>query len=456
MSVKLDIERRRHGTRFRLFPQPYFLEAYGEPETVWVSPPAGTVTAGPADDRMYVIDPIGKARPYGTQPGPRGTTYPYFPPWDGPMGPPAMPDREGHFDHLEPGTREFEAAHLYGATRWVLDIWEDYLGAQIPWHFQADFDRLEMVLLPQWDNAQVGYGFLEVGAEVSEAGGVFPFSLSFDTIAHEIGHGIIYGVVGEPNLATEQGEYFGFQESAADLVALVAVLHFDRVVENLLTNSSGNLYTFNELNRFAELSQNTQIRTASNGMKMSDFAAGWNSEHRLSRPLTGAMFDIFIDVFLENLLDRGLISPEFEELSDQIEKHPDYVDMMQALFDEAYEGNHEGFKLALLDARDYFGSVLAESWRQLSPHYLNYEDFGRTLLEADRRLTGGRYRQIIVTNFRWREIGAVAVGPWLWKPDQNNHSFSDRTLSPSSWPVQARLPYATRRRIARRARGRVP
>jgi len=456
MSVRLDIERRRQGTRFRLFPQPYFLESYGEPETVWVSPPAGTVTAGPADDRMYVIDPIGKARPYGAQPGPRGSAYPYFPPWDGPMGPPAMPDRDGHFDHLEPGTREFEAAHLYGAVRWVLDIWEDYLGARIPWHFQAHYDRLEMVLLPRWDNAHVGYGFLEVGAEVSEAGEVFPFSLSFDTIAHETGHGIIYGIVGEPDLDTEEGEYFGFQESAADLVALVSSLHFDRVVENLLTTTSGNLYTYNELNRFAELSENTQIRTASNSLKMSDFAPGWSSEHRLSRPLTGAMFDIFIDVFLENLLERGLISAEFEELSDQIEKHPDYVDKMQALFDEAYAGNHDGFKQALLDARDYLGIALAESWGRLSPHYLNYVDFGRALLQADDRLTGGRYRQVIVTNFRWREIGTVAVGPRLSEPDQTSHSFSDRTLSPSSWPVQARLPYATRRRIARRGRGLAP
>lgn len=453
MSVRLDTERRRHGTKFRLFPQPYFLEPYGEPETVWVSPPAGTVGPGPADDRMYVVDPLGKTLPYGSHRGPRGSSYLYLPPWDGSIGPPARPNRFGHFDHLEPGTREFEAAHLYGTVRWVLDIWEDYFGARVPWHFREEYERLEMVLLSRWDNAQVGFGFLEVGSEVSERGEIFPFSLSFDTLAHETGHGIIYAMVGLPALETEEGEYFGFQESAADLVALLSSLHFERVVDHLLTSTRGNLYTFNELNRFAELSETEQIRIASNDLKMSDFAAGWVDEHILAQPLTGAMFDIFVDVFQENLLERGLIPPEVEALSDQIEKRPDYADLIQSRFDEAYEGNHAGFKQALLDARDYLGSASAEAWGRLSPHFLNYDDVGRTLLEADRRLTGGRHQQVILTNFRWREIGAVAVGPRLAKPDEASHSFTDRTLQPERWPQQGRLSYAARRRIARNGRG---
>ncbi|MDH3597520.1 MAG: hypothetical protein OEM93_22005 [Rhodospirillales bacterium] len=452
MSVRLDVERRRHGTKFRLFPQPYFLEPYSEPETVWVSSPAGTVGPGPSDDRMYVIDPLGKALPYGSQRGPRGSSYIYLPPWDGQVGPPAMPNRFGHFDHLEPGTPEFEAAHLFGAVRWVLDIWEDYFGTRIPWHFREEYERLEMVVLSQWDNAQVGFGFLEVGSEVSERVGTFPFALSFDTLAHETGHAIIYAMVGLPTLETEEGEYFGFQESAADLVALLSSLHFERVVDHLLTSTSGNLYTFNELNRFAELSETKQIRIASNDLKMSDFAAGWADEHILAQPLTGAMFDIFVDVFQENLLERGLIDPEVEALSDQIEKHPDYADLIQSRFDAAYEGNHSGFKEALLDARDYLGNALAETWGRLSPHFLNYDDVGRVLLEVDRQLTGGRYQQVILTNFRWREIGDVAVGPRLAKPDEASHSFSDRTLQPDQGPAQGRLPYAARRRIARNGR----
>ena len=40
------------GTKFKLYPQPPFLEEYEEPETVYVSSPAGTVGVGPSDERM--------------------------------------------------------------------------------------------------------------------------------------------------------------------------------------------------------------------------------------------------------------------------------------------------------------------------------------------------------------------------------------------------------------------
>ena len=71
------------GTRFRLFPQPSFLDSFERAETVWVSSPPGSLGPGPSDDRMYVVDPIGKPSPYGIHPGPRGSTDLYLPPWRG-------------------------------------------------------------------------------------------------------------------------------------------------------------------------------------------------------------------------------------------------------------------------------------------------------------------------------------------------------------------------------------
>ena len=67
------------------------------------------------------------------------------------------------------------------------------------------------------------------------------------------GTAIIYSVIGLPSSEDASGEYYGFHESAADMVALLASLHFGSVVEALLENTRGNLYTFNRLNRFAEL-----------------------------------------------------------------------------------------------------------------------------------------------------------------------------------------------------------
>jgi hypothetical protein len=439
------------GTRFRLYPQaPYGSATPVEPETVWLAAPPGSIGPGPQDDRMYTVDPVGKAQPYGIVPTPQGGLLVYGPPWRGPIRPPARPDAEGHFDHLEADTPEFEPAHAYGCARFVLDVWETYFGRPLRWHFERDYRRLEISLLRDLDNATAGYGFMELGANFA-GGKAQLFSLNFDIIAHEIGHLIIYSELGLPRLDQIEGEYFGFHESAADLCALVSVLHFDAVVDDLLATTSGNLYTFNELNRFAELSEVDQIRVAGNASKLSDFALGWSDEHDLSQPLTGAIFDTFIDIFHESLVDRALISPEVEDLMDRIEREPKYEGVIQALFDQAFAANPPGFKLALLDARDHLGAVLAETWRRLSPNSLNYDDVGDLLLDIDVELTGGRFQQAILNNFLWRDIGVVAVGPRLFAPGPDSHALSVRTLTPESLPAPQRLSYRERWEIARRA-----
>src|ERR671918_156516 len=235
---------------------------------------------------------------------------PTSPPWRGPIAPPVLPDRAGHFDYLEPGVPGFEAAHVFGCIRFALDVWEGYFGRPVPWHFRHEFDRLEIVLLPGFGNAHTGLGYLEVGSYFTPTGEAVPFSLNFDIIAHEVGHLIIYSEIGQPTDLSAVGEYYGFHESAADLVAIIAATHFDSVVDGLLANTRGNLYVLNRLNRIGEVSANSQIRLASNSVRLAAFANGWRGEHELSLPLTGAAFDILVDVFHEHLLERGAISAE--------------------------------------------------------------------------------------------------------------------------------------------------
>jgi hypothetical protein len=442
---------RREGTRFRLFPQaPYRTATPHPPETVWLSPPAGSIGPGPQDDRIYVIDPVRKRDPYGIAFTAYHTPYLYLPPWDGPIYPPATPSPDGHFDHLAVGTPEFEAAHVYGCVRFVLEVWERYFGRPVEWHFSPQYERLEIVLLPEWDNAHVGWGFMEVGAHTTEQGELRPFSLNFDTIAHELGHLIIYSEVGIPPIGAMESEYLGFQEAAADLTALIGVLHFDSVVSRLLEMTRGNLYTFNELNRFSELGENEQIRIAGSDVKLSAFTWGWTDEHDLSQPLTGALFDIFIDVFHESLLERGLIGPEVEDLADQVQYVPEYEPLIQALFDHAFAVDSGGFEEALLDARDFLGRALAETWRRLPAYSLNYEDVAAVLLAVELDLTGGRYQRLIRNNFLWREIGLVSVGPRLSPPGPESHALSARTLGPEHRPGLPRLSYRERWGIARR------
>jgi hypothetical protein len=443
-----DAARARGGTRFKLFPQPPFLKAFARPVTVILSPPAGTVRPGPADARMHVVAPLGKRWPYGIVVGPYGSPFVYMPAWDGPIQAPARPDARGHFDGIALGTPQFEAAHAYGCVRWVLDVWEGCFGHAIKWHFRRHYGALEISLLPQFDVGTAGYGFLEVGSDFTH-GAAQPFALNFDVIAHEVGHLIIYSLLGVPDPGTETAEYQGFHESAADVVALIAAARFEPVIDELFEVSRGNLYVLNELNRFAELSQTTQIRDASNGKRLSEFSAGWTDEHDLSLPLTGAIFDILVDVFHELLVERRLIGTALEDLADRVQRMPELEHLIQAGFDKAYAANAAGFREAFADARDLTGRYLAEAWRRLTPDHLTYADVGAALIAVDGELSGGRYRRLIDVSFRWRGIGEVRVGPWLAPATAVSHLRSSRTVLPKDRAAMPRLSYRERFLLAR-------
>ncbi|MCY6382850.1 hypothetical protein [Hoeflea prorocentri] len=417
------------GTRFRLFPQPRFLDDFEEPETVYVSSPAGSLEPGPADERMYTIFPVGKPSPYGINPNPGEASDVLMPPWKGEVHPLAEPDEDGHFDYLEPGTPQFEAAHLFGTVRFVMDIWEGYFDRPIPWHSARHYERLELTILPTLENAYSGYGFLEMGGD-RKHGRYKPFSLNFDVIAHEVGHAFIYSEIGVPDPNGATGEYYGFHESAADLVALVSSLHFNSLVDRLLNNTSGNLYRLNTITRMAELSDNSQIRIAANDVRLSEFERGWIKEHKLSQPLTGAFFDIFVDLFHECLLDYGAIDAQMEDMSDQLLATPDYAPVMQALFDEAFARDPDSFKMALIDARDILGTYLADTWQRLDRNDLNFVDVARAFQSVDEDHTGGRYRALIKGNFDMRDIGHVRVGPQLQPLQKDSHANSVRTMMP--------------------------
>jgi hypothetical protein len=440
---------KQSGTRFRLLPVPPSPGSEPELETVVVSSPVGSVGPGPADARMFVIDPIGDKPPYGMNRGPYGTPYLYFPPWTGPVQPPAMSGPDGHFDHFEPGTTEFALAHLFGCVRFTLDVWESYFGRPIPWFFAPRYDRLEIVSLPHFGNAHTGVGFLEAGHYVNDRGEAVLLELSSDIIAHEVGHLIIYAEVGQPTNATAVGEYYGFHESAADLVALVTAAHFDSVIDSLFESTRGNLYVLNRLNRIGEVSDNDQIREASNSRHLAEFAAGWTKEHQLSLPLTGAIFDILVDIFHEFLLERALISPEMEDVADQVERQPEYEGLIQSLFDQAYARDPEAFRSALLDARDRIGLYLALTWQRLSAHSLNYVDVAAALLQVDRECSGGRFARLIHRNLMLRGIGLVTVGPRLMPPGADSHAFSARALVPELAMRLPPMPYRERWLVAR-------
>ena len=432
------------GVRFRLFPKPPYVHPEWPPETISVSDPPGSIGPGPADPWMRLIFPVDKPYSYGVNPRPLGTPGLDLPPFRGPIHRPVCPDDDGNFDSIPLGTIEFAEAHVFGTVRFALDIWERYFGRRIEWHFARDYRRLEIVIQPQIDNAYAGYGFMEIGAHPLPDGRVAPFALNFDVIAHELGHLIIYSTIGLPSPAAAGGEFYGFHELAADLTALIAAMHFETLLRHLLEETHGNLYVFNELDRFAELSPHDQIRIASNDVKLSQFSAGWEDEHALSQPLTGAVFDITVDIFQELLVERGLIPREIAEATRRVRDEPEQVDVVEPVFDAAYEGRYEEFRAALVDARDYMGAALAVTWRRLRADNLSYLDVGRILVEIDSGMSGGRFRRAIVESFDWREIGRAAVGPRLKPPGPRSHAHSVRTITPDLAGSLPRMSYRER------------
>ncbi len=442
---------RRTGTRIRVYPQSPVLDATREPETIWISPAAGTVRAGPGDDRMYVIDPRLPKEPYESPAGP---------PFRGPTHPPVQPDANGHFDHLPVGSREFRAVHAYGILRRVLDIWEGYLSRPIPWHFRQHFERLEVVPSLEWNNAHSGYGFIETGVEISETGVFQHYSENFDVLAHELGHSILFSEVGIPAREQLSAEYLAFNESMSDTMALISVMHFPSVVDRLLDDTRGNLYTLNELNRIGEQSETEQIRVARNDLRMSDVADAWSDtpeasdEHRLGRPLTGALFDILVDVFLDGVEESGLI-PGWLAAASRMAPDPsvEYA-LIQKEFDSAYRRNPESFKLALSSARDYLGFSLAVAWQQLDAATLGFGKLYSAMLFADELLTDGHHLDAIRDCFEWRGIRLEPVHGGA--PRSRPRSLPQRSVEHRAPPLievqgfKRRLPYVER--VRRRMR----
>ena len=399
---------RNEGVRFRLFPN--WSEEPDKLERVAINLIPGSVGAGPADPGMYVVDALGKP-PYEP---PR-----YTPPYRGPSGPPALPDRWGHFDHIAADDPTFMAAHLYGSARFALGVWEKYLGRKVRWRAANRYPRLELIPQVAWDNAQSGAGFLETGALRNHAGALQPFCLNFDVIAHEVGHTILFGEIGVPPPETLSSEFLAFHEAMADMVALVSIMHFDGVLSDVLGRTHGNLYVLNMLNRFGILSKTEQIRVSDNTTKMADVAGlrlgpdgVWidpkgmrRNAHALAAPLTGAIFDLLVDIFQDGLVARGVIDDDLDVRQSPREHNEAELLEVSKIFQTRFAEAEPLFHEALRDARDVVGGALAGMIEALEPDALTFDGVARTLLLSLHAVYPEGDLAYLAENFSWRGIG---------------------------------------------------
>jgi len=431
----------RPGTRVRLFPE--YASGYVEPETVSLSLPAGTVGPGPSDGEMHAVNPLLKTGPYSLPD--------YLPPYRGRQYASAVPDCYGHFDSIPIDAPQFLPVHLYGSVRRTLDVWEHYLGRRVRWWHAAFMPQIELVpVVERWANAHSGPGFIETGMMPDERGREQLLALNFDIIGHETGHAILFSEVGVPPPDRMTGPYLAFHESFADLMGMIAAMHFPSVNRKLLEQTGGNLYVLNLVNRLGKLSDRTQVRIADNMTTMADVAGlhmvrdgNWvdpraenRNQHALGEPLTGAIFDTLVEIYQDGLVRRGAIPPDRDargwtraEVDQAFAKLHEESARALARFADAYHG-------ALTDARDVTGCAMAHAILTLNPETLSFERVAARILEAAAAHGQGHILPALLDNFLWRGIDprsfltiAVKRDP-MRRPDRTSRTL--RAIDPTA------------------------
>lgn len=382
------------GTAFRLYPQPRTERGFRRPETVYVHARPGTIRPGPRDDRVYVVDAVNK-EPYRIAGG--------QPPYRGDRRRAVRPGTWGHFVHVQPSTPAFSSAMMFATVKCVLDIWERYLGRRLAL-------RLELIPRALSDNAWSFEGYIECGFQDFRERRRRPYAENFDVVAHEVGHRINHVVIGVPTMPRPL-QYRALDEALADLIAIVSALHSRRMVERLLHRTRGNLCSRNVLSGIGERGRVPPIRRAFQGQAMSLLGEKWDPDpdayrYTLTEPFTGGAFDVLLGIYLTELGRRGVLPGSV--IADLMEDPGETIHAMPRAMRRRFTGQFRergnDFQAALLDARDYFGRLLAGLLRRTRMHDPSYPTAVAHMLDADAELSGGRHRQLIRELFRWREI----------------------------------------------------
>ena len=400
------------GTRFLLYPQDRVVPGFAMPRVVRVTPRPGTIKAGPEDGRLYVVDAIGK-KPYRDL---LTADYLWRPPYpkSKPRERPVRPSPRGDFDYLKPGTRHFSAATAYASVRCVLEIWEYYLGRRLSLVGKSGQRKLEIIprVTAIGDNAWSGEWYIELG--FADRNPRQPYCENLDVIAHEMGHIILKHVIGPTPKGPLEFERRAHDEAGADLVSLVTILHFDRVVDAVLAQTQGKLFSKNILSRIGEYRMEGSGRRRAGRlffqnqtMRAVAGARRKGNKYVYARPLLGAAFDILVEIYEARLVRRGLIRQDLADRSTRATAsgHPD----LRREFKAQFKTNPDGFAEALREASADFARLLAAAWRMARRTGVTFSRVASNIAAADARFNRGRYEETIRRAFARRQI-AVRVG----------------------------------------------
>jgi hypothetical protein len=394
------------GTRFFVYLLPPSAKD-AKPATVTVNAAPGTIRPGPEDDYagIRVLDARDKP-PYRDEETWKSRWRPPCPEPYVRRGHPVEPGPDGHFLHVRRHTRAFSGAMSFAVVRTVRDIWEHHFQRPLPWFFRDTYKYLELIPRVDSANAWSGEGFLEFGFFRSDVDQ--PFSESFDSVAHETGHLILKSVIGNPTEDKKTLTHRSHEEAGADLVALVALLHFEReVVEPVLRKTRGRLYNGNPFSRIGEHRSRAQVRKLFNHEDWSSIETPWNDydTHTVSVILSGAAYNLLVALYHERLGQRGVLPPR------AIARRLTGARLAAAEedFPRRFRVAGPEFIEALKDARDYFARLLALAWDRTSVEEFSTAPMGfghviANLTAADVQLSGGAHTGWIRDLFKERGL----------------------------------------------------
>jgi hypothetical protein len=196
---------------------------------------------------------------------------------------------------------QFDQVSVWAVLKNALDFFEGGfgLGRQIPWGFEGN----RLIVVPH-----AGYGENAYYDRESKSlqfyyfdganGKVFTCK-STDIINHEFGHAVLDGI--RPYyIEAILPETAAFHEFIGDLTAILIVFRNNEFRKRVLADTGGDLSTANALERIGEqfgreVTGRDYLRSARNPLTMRD-VAGNPRPHHMSQVLTGAMFDIIIEL----------------------------------------------------------------------------------------------------------------------------------------------------------------
>jgi len=213
-------------------------------------------------------------------------------------------------DRTAKETLQFHQLNVWAILQRALRFFEgaDCLGRRIPWGFEGN----RLLVVPHAGYGQNAYydrrsKSLQFYYFDKEGGQVFT-CLSTDIVHHEFGHAVLDGI--RPLLNESASvETAAFHEFFGDLTAILIILRNNAFRKRLVQETNGDLSEAQRLAGVAEefgreVTGQNYLRSAINESTM-ETAASTASPHKMSQVMTGAMFDILLDLSKHYLERRG-------------------------------------------------------------------------------------------------------------------------------------------------------